>query len=71
LSRVYLLLRSRYLLAVESCLLNHCLATDVFSGSAIPVMSGHVTIWLLDGKCTSQFAVHLRLQLLSKHAVLK
>jgi hypothetical protein len=41
---VYLLRRSRDLVAVEMCLETRCLATAVTSGSAIPNFSRHVTI---------------------------
>jgi hypothetical protein len=45
--RVYLLLQSRELVAVETCLQIHCLTTDVFSDSAVLALSGHVTIFCL------------------------
>jgi hypothetical protein len=43
--RAYMLLRSRDLVAVETCLQSHCLAADVYSGSAIPAFSRHIIIF--------------------------
>jgi hypothetical protein len=44
---VYLLRLSHDLDAVEACLPRHCLATAVPSGSTIPALSPHVTLFPL------------------------
>jgi hypothetical protein len=45
LSLVYLLLRLRNFISVETCFHSHCLERAVSSGSTIPALSGHVTIF--------------------------
>jgi hypothetical protein len=48
LMRVYPLSRTRYLIAVETCLFNRCLATSVFVGSTIALYSRYMKFVVTD-----------------------